>query len=477
MSETVTNLYGGSPLNRLSWLRQSQAFLNRVIVLPETRFLLFNNGQPLSVTSKDSPKPSLFVNTNDIKVLLGPEPYFGQGQNPGEPCTGDDDDSDEHSGRHSPTKACRHLHARIVFLGIDEGQAGGNGAPYSALPLAEFKDPDVAFQKLKGTPYFAMDVAELGYSEDELRSIFESSLSKDGRTFTWAEPRSLMTSLGHFEAAVFASARSLVDWNFRNKFCPGCGSPTYSMWGGWKVACSTLLPWADNKGKSACPSGKGLQNYTHPRTDAVVIMIAIDETGDKVLLGRGRRFPGKFYSALAGFIEPGESFEDAVQREMWEEAGVRVWNVRYHSGQPWPYPANLMVGFYARADSSKPIRVDLDNELADARWFTKDEVRAVLNHRTGTTFGKSDYKRMNEIVEGKKLEDRSASDSSNAAARAFTPSEDGKAAANGQQPPKDSEPPFRLPPSSAIAGVLIRDWVEGKIGFFDQQPSARSPNL
>ncbi|KAG1798332.1 NUDIX hydrolase domain-like protein [Suillus subaureus] len=92
-------------------------------------------------------------------------------------------------------------------------------------------------------------------------------------------------------------------------------------------------------------------------------MLAIDESGEKVLLGRNKKFPGKFYSALAGFIEPGESFEDAVKREMWEEAGVKVWNVRYHSGQPWPYPANLMVGYYATADSSAPIRTDLDNEL------------------------------------------------------------------------------------------------------------------
>ncbi|EEB87729.1 hypothetical protein MPER_14823, partial [Moniliophthora perniciosa FA553] len=82
-----------------------------------------------------------------------------------------------------------------------------------------------------------------------------------------------------------------------------------------------------------------------------------------------RKFPLMFYSALAGFIEPGEAFEDSVMREMWEEAGVRVWDVTYHSAQPWPYPANLMVGYYARADSTKPIRTDLDNELMGSSYL------------------------------------------------------------------------------------------------------------
>jgi len=205
---------------------------------------------------------------------------------------------------------------------------------------------------------------------------------------------------------------------------------------------------------------KGLQNFTHPRTDAVVIMIAIDETGDKVLLGRGKRFSNKFYSALAGFIEPGERLEDAVSREMWEETGVRVWNVTYHSSQPWPFPANLMVGFYARADSTKPIRTDLDNELADARWFTRDEVRSVLEHRAGTRLDKSDYKKMNEMTEGRSnLEQNAKLDST---MQASTPEE---SKTTPKQPSYSDEPPFKLPAVSAIAGVLIRDWVDGKFGF------------
>jgi len=171
-----------------------------------------------------------------------------------------------------------------------------------------------------------------------------------------------------------------------------------------------------------------------------------------------KKFHGKFYSALAGFIEPGETLEDAVSREMWEEAGVRVWNIKYHSCQPWPFPANLMVGFYARADSTKPIRTDLDNELVDARWFTRDEVRSVLEHRAGTIFDKSDYAKLNEMTQGTLGQNAEI----DLAIQTLTPAETKTA-------PKElsysDELPFRLPPATAIAGVLIRDWVSGKIGF------------
>jgi len=131
-----------------------------------------------------------------------------------------------------------------------------------------------------------------------------------------------------------------------------------------------------------------------------------------------------------------------VAREMWEEAGVKVWDIKYHSGQPWPYPANLMVGFYARADATQPIRTDLDNELVDARWYTRAEIQAVLDHPTGTRFGSVEYSSMAESTEGRNT--------------------------HGSMTTVEIQiegPPFKLPPVTAIAGVLIRDWAEGRIGF------------
>ncbi|KAF8070394.1 NUDIX hydrolase domain-like protein [Lyophyllum atratum] len=344
-------MFSGSPLNRLSWLRTSHPFLNAIIVSPATRWLVFNSGQPLVLINSGSPinQSLTFLTTKDVRPFLGPEPFFGQGKDEGELVI------EYPEVEHSPTEAVRHR-------GI----------------------PIVCRREHRRTPYFSMDIADLELTTVQLKEILDAtSAAQNGEVLSWSEPRTLMTGL---------DTRSLVDWNLRNKFCAGCGSPVYSMWGGWKLSCSSLLPWVDKTVYTILPI------LVH---DPVVIMIAIDETGDKIFLGRGKKFPGKFYSALAGFIEPGETFEDAVIREMWEEAGVTAWDIKYHSAQPWPYPANLMVGFYARADSAEKIRLDLDNELADARWFTRDEIRAVLGHPIGGKFGSAEYKKMAESTEGR----------------------------------------------------------------------------
>ncbi|KAJ6491760.1 NAD+ diphosphatase [Mycena vitilis] len=424
MSETAE----GSPLNRLSWLRSSYTFLNAVAASPKARWLVSNGGQQLVSAPAGSPSGKVAaaqLTTSQVQSFLGPQPYFGQGKDADQVLSANEVTSS--------TESARHIGVRIVFLGLLDSLSSLN-----ALPTSDFTDPERAVAKLEGIPYFALDIAELEVEADAFLAQ-----DKDNQTLSWGEPRALLMGLqlDKVSLTLFNEARSMVDWNQRNKFCPACGSPTYSMWGGWKISCSTLLPWADNTGKKPCPTGRGLHNFTHPRTDPVVIMIAIDETGEKILLGRGKKFPGKFYSALAGFIEPAETLEDAVLREMWEEAGVKVWDVTYHSGQPWPFPANLMVGFYARADSSQPIRLDLDNELMDARWFTRAEVIEVLEHKLGTRFGAADHKKLSEIVNG------------------TTSTE-----VTHPEPAVD-EPPFRVPPTSAIAGVLIREWAYRKIQF------------
>ncbi|KAF8171864.1 NAD+ diphosphatase [Pholiota molesta] len=457
MPERHVNMYGGSPLNRLSWLRPSQIFLNAVAALPQTRWILFSAGQPLTATESASAKPfPAYLSTEDVKPLLGPGPYFGQGKEAGELVV-EKGPAEEHGHDHSPTEGARHLGARAVFLGLHENQSGHNS---TAISSSELSNIEQVVKKLDGIPYFAMDVMDLKESPEELLEILkDASLGREGKILSWSEPRSFLSSMDVITAGIYAPARSMVDWNQRTKFCAGCGSPTYSMWGGWKVSCTSLLPWVDNNNGKPCPTAKGLHNFTHPRTDPVVIMIAIDETGDKILLGRGKRYPDKFYSALAGFVEPGETFEDAVAREMWEEAGIHVWNMTYHSGQPWPYPANLMVGFYARGDSTKPIRTDLDNELVDARWFTRAEVEAVLNNTAGTKFGNTPRVWSNETTEANN-KDPTKLDAAGQASTTVDPTK-----AKPQAVPQDDGPPFRLPPTSAIAGVLIRDWVDRKIGF------------
>ncbi len=153
-----------------------------------------------------------------------------------------------------------------------------------------------------------------------------------------------------------AEAKAVLHWHARHRFCPNCGAVTQVVQGGWRRDCAT------------CKA----QHF--PRTDPVVIMLAID--GERCLLGRSPRFVPTMWSCLAGFVEPGESIEDAVHRETREEAGIVCGRVVYFASQPWPFPTSLMIGCHAEA-LSRDIVVDRE-ELEDARWFGKDEVVAML---------------------------------------------------------------------------------------------------
>jgi NAD+ diphosphatase len=171
------------------------------------------------------------------------------------------------------------------------------------------------------------------------------------------DARAVAPLLAPADAAVLAEARSLLDWHARHRFCAQCGAPTRAASAGWKRQCPEC-------------------RASHfPRTDPVVIMLAT--RGERALLGRNRRRPGARFSCLAGFVEPGETPEEAVRREVHEEAGVACGRVRYLAAQPWPFPSSLMLGFLAEALTDQ-ITVDPD-ELAEARWFSREEIRAMVS--------------------------------------------------------------------------------------------------
>lgn len=171
----------------------------------------------------------------------------------------------------------------------------------------------------------------------------------------------MLAALEPGEAATYAAARSVLDWHARHRFCARCGSTTHLFRAGWGRQCD------------ACFTDH------FPRVDPVVIMIA--EHDGRALLGRGKGWPEGRYSALAGFVEPGESVEEAVAREIHEEAGVRVREVRYVASQPWPFPSSLMIACTATADGDA-IALDVA-ELEDAMWVPRDVVRAVLAGEPG----------------------------------------------------------------------------------------------
>ncbi|HSZ74387.1 MAG TPA: NAD(+) diphosphatase, partial [Rhizomicrobium sp.] len=179
-----------------------------------------------------------------------------------------------------------------------------------------------------------------------------------------------LAGLGHFrdaraaammlpdrDVAIMGEAKALIDWHERHGFCPKCGAHTVIADGGWKRVCPVC------------------KAEHFPRTDPVAIMLATH--GDACLVGRGRHFPPGMFSALAGFIEPGETIEDAVRRELMEEAGVVAAAVTYYATQPWPFPSSLMIGCFAEVESRE---LTLDKtEIVEAVWLERDEVRVLLN--------------------------------------------------------------------------------------------------
>ena len=161
------------------------------------------------------------------------------------------------------------------------------------------------------------------------------------------------------EAGSTAQARALYNWHLSHPFCAKCGNPSQMSQGGYRRDCPTC----------------SAQHF--PRTDPVVIMGIIDPAQNRVLLGRQARFIPGMYSCLAGFLEPGETIEDAVRRETWEEAGIRVGRVGYHSSQPWPFPASLMIGCIGEALTTEIVPDQA--ELEDCRWFSRAEAIQMLD--------------------------------------------------------------------------------------------------
>ncbi|HTQ34579.1 MAG TPA: NAD(+) diphosphatase [Stellaceae bacterium] len=201
-------------------------------------------------------------------------------------------------------------------------------------------------------PHFALDLSHVEAPLDMLASpaLAASGVSADSVRF--ADLRQLAGRLARPEGALLALARAMVFWHQRHRFCGVCGSPTLTEEAGHMRRCTN-------------PDCKTMH---FPRTDPAVIMLVSD--GERALLGRNKNFPPGMYSTLAGFVEPGESLEDAVAREVREETAIEVSSVAYHSSQPWPFPANIMLGFHAHAATTE-ITVDY-GELEDAKWFERD---------------------------------------------------------------------------------------------------------
>lgn len=187
----------------------------------------------------------------------------------------------------------------------------------------------------------------------EFTCLDEPSLLEGAR---FEDLRTVASLLPPDEAGLLGYARALISWRGRHRYCGSCGTPTLGVKGGHVLVCTN----------PTC------RHEQFPRLDPAIIVLISD--GPRALLGRQASWPAGRYSTIAGFVEPGESLEDAVAREVLEETGVVVADIEYHSSQPWPFPSSLMLGFLARAVSQEIHRHD--QELEDARWFTRSDIAA-----------------------------------------------------------------------------------------------------
>ncbi|WP_380785261.1 NAD(+) diphosphatase [Sphingomonas sp. R86521] len=239
--------------------------------------------------------------------------------------------------------------ARLLMLDglmpamVDAGMLGWT----TTADLADGAEPILLGLDGEGVPHFAALLA--GMRVDNTPAVRSPQLM------------AALHALAPGEAATYAAARSVIDWHVRHRFCANCGTVTALFRAGWGRKCPNCA------------------TEHFPRVDPVVIMIA--EHDGRALLGRGKNWPAGRYSALAGFMEPGESIEEAVAREIVEESGVRVGKVRYVASQPWPFPSSLMMACIAEAEDDA-ITID-PHELEDAMWVPREMVRAVLRGEDG----------------------------------------------------------------------------------------------
>ena len=209
---------------------------------------------------------------------------------------------------------------------------------------------------LNDKSYFAIDLSKISNPEDQV-NINDMGSFEDLMALS-SQP------IDSGELAMLGQAKAIFEWHKSHQFCSKCGQKSNMVEGGYKRICGSC-------------------NAEHfPRTDPVVIMLATHN--DHAFLGRQKRFPVGMYSALAGFIEPGESIEEAVARELHEEAGIIINNATYHSSQPWAFPNSLMIGCMAESASEK-FKLD-EIEIDEGRWFSRDELRKAINGDENSKF-------------------------------------------------------------------------------------------
>lgn len=375
--------YAGSHLNRVSFLRDDYKFLNLAVNHPQTRFLVLDNLNPplLVIPGSEDITSSKVEQWNEPRHAQQTISFLTRSSSPaiaefiGNPFETEEVTQIENwdSKRDALGADEKPL---IVFLGLDTSADPANAVSYQK------KDQDGTThvgEVYKGQAYFAVDASSAYLKSEVLQSRAKAVLESPDLVKATYKLGRFQIRLSPSEASLYAQARMYVDWNARNRFCGGCGVPNMSVNGGCKLTCPGKDAGID---LPPCPTRGTISNLSFPRTDSSVIAAIVNYAGDKMLLGRNRRFPPGFFSCLAGFMEPAETVEDCVRREIWEESGVTVGRVIIHSTQPWPFPANIMIGCIGQviddSEAAHAIHLGHDPELEECSWYDIKKLSAAV---------------------------------------------------------------------------------------------------
>ncbi|ABN66364.2 hydrolase [Scheffersomyces stipitis CBS 6054] len=403
-SDQIPDIYFGTEvINRVSFLREDSEFIGNSVSHPSTRFIFFNNVNPLvnkylqnkliiltngSNQLKSDPSPDHQV----IKTGLSSLPEWNEAVR-----TWKEDNKNKNADLRDNGKPT------FLFLGIEDASVGLD------LKRLKIEDDDLDTHsedekyldhqgRYQGIPYYAVDLSKseklseiiLNFVNKELQVFSDGKEKSDENSTKNSQPTPLDNGIfythsrRHFlgftskEASLYSHGSMYFDWLTRNRFCPGCGSKVIPIHAGGKLWCTNVA--TKENGKSACPvHNASVSNVSFPRTDAVIITAITNAERTKILLSLGKRHAAtRMYACTAGFMEPSETVEVATKREIWEETGVVCSSINLVMTQPWPFPGNLMIGCLGVVEFNgvnENIHLGHDKELEDARWFDVDFIR------------------------------------------------------------------------------------------------------
>jgi NAD+ diphosphatase len=343
---SVINYFAHSFIDRCSDRRKDIEWINSQLKNDNTIFILFHVDKPfVSVDTANNMFSLTRFKYKDVKTFL----------EPGEP-----NGTSNHQSKNN-----------FIFLGLEYEKVNSDSTDDDAVESAKMLYSPYSYSdsynKNSAKAWFAIDTSNFDSNIEKIQKIFP----QHGQFFEGNFLR-LMAIKDIQESSIIAQARSIFCWIDRHKFCASCGHQNELGDSGFKLECKNLDCKSNNKAlNKIVPS-----NIHYPRVDPVVIMLIVNPAKTHLLLGRKRQFPKNMFSCLAGFIEAGESIEEAVRRESYEESGIYTDHVVYHSSQPWPFPSTLMIGCLAYATSTE---INIDNqEIEEARWFSLDEVDLIV---------------------------------------------------------------------------------------------------